>query len=145
MNQVNLRVNYALRTIPLVFYGLVVVFSSLIASFDFWTPMIDINKNFINWFLAGIFNVILVFLLIYIRLMIIRFSFQDLNEKIPHTNLWEKVQFYITIIFIILVVVNGLLLTFTIFDNSLFQTVQKMLIIFPLVIDLLFHAKWIVL
>ena len=141
----NLRVNYALRTVPLVFYGLIVVFSSLTASFDFWTPMIDITKNFINWFLAGIFNVFLVFLLLYIRLMIIRFSFQDLNEKIPHTNLWEKVQFYITIIFIILVVVNGLLLTFTIFDNSLFQTVQKMLIIFPLVIDLLFHAKWIVL
>ena len=140
----NLRVNYALRTVPLVFYGLIVVFSSLTASFDFWTPMIDITKNFINWFLAGIFNVFLVFLLLYIRLMIIRFSFQDLNEKIPHTNLWEKVQFYITIIFIILVVVNGLLLTFTIFDNSLFQTVQKMLIIFPLVIDLLFHAKWIV-
>ena len=76
--------------------------------------------------------------------MIIRFSFQDLNEKIPHTNLWEKVQFYITILFIILVVVNGLLLTFTIFDTSFFQTVQKLLIILPLVIDLVFHAKWIV-
>ena len=137
----NIRLNYAFRTITLVLYGLLI---TLLISFDFWTPMINLNKNFANWFLAGIFNVIFVFLLLYIRLMIIRFSFQDLNDKIPHTDTWEHLQFYVTILFTILVIVNGLFLTFLVINDVTFQTIQIALISVPLIIDLLFHIKWII-
>ena len=141
----NIRLNYVLRTLPLVFYGLLVFYSSIFSSFDYWTTMIDIKANFFNWILAGIFNVIFVLFLLYVRLMIIRFSFQDLNEKIPHTDHWELIQFYVTIGFTILVVVNGLLLTVMLITSTNFQDIQKLLIIVPFLIDLLFHLKWILL
>jgi len=141
----NLRLNYTLRSIPLVLYGLLIIYASVFQSFDFWTPMINLNKNFINWFLAGVYNVLLVFLLLYIRLMVIRFSFQDLNEKIPHSDAWEHFQFYMTILFTLLVIVNGLLLTTFIYSSTIFQNIDIGLIIIPLLIDLVFHLKWILL
>lgn len=140
----NIRLNYTLRTLPLLLYGVLIISSSLLSSFDFWTPMINLNKNIINWFLAGVFNVILVFSLLYIRLMIIQFSFQDLNDKIPHTDTWEHLQFYVTILFTLLVIINGLLLTIFVFTDVTFQTVQISLIMVPLLIDLVFHVKWII-
>lgn len=139
-----MRINYALRTIPLLLYGLLIIYSSLILSFDFWTPMIDISKNFVNWFLAGIFNVVLIFAFLYIRLLLIRYSFQDLNENIPHSNTWEHLQFYITILFVALVVVNGLALTVLLITASTFELIQKLLILVPFAIDILFHLKWII-
>ena len=143
MNQLNIRINYALRTIPLIIYGLLILYSSLLSSFDFWTPMINLSANVVNWFLAGVYNVILVFILLFIRLLIVRFSFEDLNDKIPHTNIWEWIQFYITISFTLLVIFNGLLLTVKIFDNQMFEVIQITLVIIPLIIDLIFHLKWI--
>lgn len=139
----NIRLNYALRTIPLVLYGLIIIYVSMFLSFDFWTPMINLQKNFISWFLAGVYNVLLVFLLLYIRLMVIRFSFQDLNERIPHSDTWEHLQFYVTILFTLLVIVNGLLLTVSMFTATIFQTFQIGLIVIPLLIDLFFHLKWV--
>lgn len=140
----NIRLNYALRTIPLVLYGIIIIYAFAFLSFDFWTPMINLTKNFIDWFIAGVFDVVLVFLLLYIRLMVIRFSFQDLNEKIPHSNTWEHLQFYITILFTLVVIVNGLLLTVSVFSPAIFQSVQIGLIVIPLLIDLIFHLKWII-
>ncbi len=144
MNLLNIRINYALRTIPLLIYGLLILYSSLILSFDFWTPMINISKNILDWFLAGSFNVILIFAFLYIRLLLIRFSFQDLNERIPHSDLWEHIQFYITILFVVLVVFNGLMLTVFLITSSAFELIQKLLILVPFFIDLLFHLKWII-
>ena len=77
--------------------------------------------------------------------MVIRFSFQDLNERIPHTDIWEFIQFYITIGFVVLVVVNGLLLTVFLTTSANFQDIQKLLILIPFLIDLGFHLKWILL
>ena len=105
--------------------------------------MINLSANVVNWFLAGVYNVILVFILLFIRLLIVRFSFEDLNDKIPHTNIWEWIQFYITISFTLLVIFNGLLLTVKIFDNQMFEVIQITLVIIPLIIDLIFHLKWI--
>ena len=105
--------------------------------------MIDLNTNIIDWFLAGVFNVALVFFLLYIRLLIVRFSFEDLNDKIPHSNIWERIQFNITILFTILVIVNGLCLTIMLFDNQIFESIQVALVIIPLIVDLAFHLKWI--
>lgn len=105
--------------------------------------MININENILNWFLAGLFNVVLVFLFLYIRLLIIRFSFEDLNEKIPHSDSWELIQFYITILFTILVIVNGLFFTFFLYGGPIFQQIEILLIMVPFIVDLLFHLKWI--
>lgn len=138
----NLRLNYAIRTIPLLIYAFILFYVSLI-SFDFWSPMININKSIFNWFLAGVFNVIFIFLFFYIRLMIIRLSFQNMNRNIPHTDFWEQLQFIITILFLILVVVNGLLLTFFVYNNKTFQILQICILMIPLIIDLLFHLKWV--
>ena len=138
----NLRLNYAIRTIPLLIYAFILFYVSLI-SFDFWSPMININKSIFNWFLAGVFNVIFIFLFFYIRLMIIRLSFQNMNRNIPHTDFWEQLQFIITILFLILVVVNGLLLTFFVYNNKTFQILQICILMIPLIIDLFFHIKWV--
>ncbi len=137
----NIRLNYTLRTIPLVLYGILITF---LVSFDFWTPMINLNKSIVNWFLAGVFNVLFVFLLLYIRLMVIKFSFQDLNDKIPHTDTWEHLQFYVTILFTLLVIINGLLLTVLVIGNAAFENIQIAFVVIPLLIDLVFHVKWII-
>lgn len=142
MHVLNLRLNYAIRTIPLLIYALILIYFSLFP-FDFWSPMIDINKNILNWFMAGVFNVVLMFLFFYIRLMIIRLSFQNMNRNIPHTDFWEKVQFMITVLFLILVIVNGLLLTLFVTSEKTFQSLQTCILVIPLLIDLLFHLKWI--
>ena len=75
--------------------------------------------------------------------MIIRFSFQDLNEKIPHSDTWELIQFYVTILAVILVIINGLFLSVFIYNDQTFQNVQIGLLVIPFLIDVLFHLKWI--
>lgn len=140
---VNNRVSISLRTIPLLLYGVLIFYSFTTNQFDFWTPMININQSIINWFLAGLFNVVLIFILLYIRLLIVRFSFEDLNDKIPHSDLWELIQFYVTIAFTLLVVINGILLTTMIYSSKIFIWIQLLLIFIPFIIDVIFHIKWI--
>ena len=66
-----------------------------------------------------------------------------MNRNIPHTDFWEKVQFMITVLFLILVIVNGLLLTLFVTSEKTFQSLQTCILVIPLLIDLLFHLKWI--
>jgi hypothetical protein len=139
----NIRLNYGLRMIPLFLYGILISYFIIINTFDFWTPMINIDSNLLNWFIAGFMNVFIVFFFLYLRLFVIKLSYQDLNEKIPHSNFWELIQFYFTVLFVILVIVNGLFLTFNYYNNEFFQIIQILLIFIPFIIDLVFHLKWI--
>lgn len=120
-----MKQSYLLRTIPFFFYSGLVILAIVALQFDFWTPLITFPLDLGKWFLTGFYNVFFVFFVgNYFRFLIIQYSFQGLGKEIPHTELWERTQFYLVIISILVVIGAGLALTITFITSYMFQSIM---------------------
>lgn len=142
----NERLNFTLRTVPLSVVSVIAVYILIYKgnTFDFWTPMINIQVNILDWFFAGVFNCLFLFLLNLMRILIAKFSFQDLNENIPQSDTWEKMQFNLLVLSFFIVIFLGITLSIAIITPEMFQFLLFYLIVILFLQDLGFHIKWII-
>lgn len=144
----NERLNFTLRTVPLSVVSVIAVYILIYVNkgntFDFWTPMINIQVNILDWFFAGVFNCLFLFLLNLMRILIAKFSFQDLNENIPQSDTWEKMQFNLLVLSFFIVIFLGITLSIAIITSEMFQFLLFYLIVILFLQDLGFHIKWII-
>ncbi|MHA2366487.1 MAG: hypothetical protein ACXAC7_21200 [Candidatus Hodarchaeales archaeon] len=54
--------------------------------------MIDFPADLLSWLIAGLYVVLFCVIVFLIRLTIVKYSFQGLNEDIPQTDRWESIQ-----------------------------------------------------
>ena len=141
------RLNLTIRYIPLIGYIaiLYLVYFSVQPrkTFDFWAPMIFIPDNLLSWFLAGIYVVLLCSVISFIRIFLIKVSFQNLNENIPQSDSWESMQLLLILVNIAIPSFIGFFYSFNTFTTEIYQLLLAILILINFLPDFSYYFYWL--
>ena len=139
--------NLTIRYIPLLLYLIILYIFMFISNttgdlFDFWITMINFPEDLTNWLIAGVYVVLFSVLLAVIRLQIIKYSFQGLNENIPQTDLWESIQFMLLVSSVLVPIIIGLLYSFDQISAIFYQWFLAIWIIINFLPDFSYYFYW---
>lgn len=142
------RLSITVRMLPLYIFLIILLILNLYLginnnSFDYWALMVDFPNDLIQWFLAGLFVVLLFFFLAYVRAKITDVSFSGLKRKIPHSDRWENVQFTLVLLNIFLPILIGLLLSFNTINPEFYILLLNIWLIINFLPDIGFHLYWL--